>query len=94
VPSSRPEPTPLEVDDVRVVAVGTALWALLLVGLLPFRAELAREGRTWWFAMCAFGVALGVFGMWYCRRRRAALDRDAGAAFPSGDADELPPPLS
>jgi len=28
--------------------------------------------------MCGYGVALGLFGLWYVRRRRAAIDRDAG----------------
>jgi hypothetical protein len=32
--------------------------------------------------MCAYGVALGVFGLWYVRRRRAAIDRDAARGVP------------
>ena len=36
---------PLDVDGVRTVAVGTALWALAFVLLLPFYGRLEEEGR-------------------------------------------------
>jgi hypothetical protein len=32
--------------------------------------------------MCAYGVALGLFGLWYVRRRKAAIERDAARGVP------------
>lgn len=64
---------PLDVDGVRTVAVGTALWALAFVLLLPFYGRLADSGRLWWLWTCAAGFGLGVLGWDYCRRRRRTL---------------------
>jgi len=73
-----PDPAPLETDDVRVVAAGTAVWAVALVVLVVMRAAGVGDVQTWWIGMCGYGVALGLFGVRYCRRRRAAIARDAG----------------
>ena len=64
---------PLDVDGVRTVAVGTALWALAFVLLLPFYGRLADSGRLWWLWTCAAGFGLGILGWDYCRRRRRTL---------------------
>lgn len=63
---------PLDVDGVRTVEVGTVLFFLGFVGLLPFYGALREDGRTWWLWMCLAGMALGLFGIEYCRRRRKA----------------------
>ena len=73
---ARPDPTPLETDDVKVVAVGTAAWALGLLVLLVLAATDAAEVSNWWLGMCAYGIALGLFGIRYCQRRREAIERD------------------
>jgi hypothetical protein len=70
--AQRPDPAPLETDDVLVVAVGTALWALALVLLLLLRAT-GADVHDWWLVMCAAGALLGLLGVTYCRRRRAAI---------------------
>ena len=62
---------PLDVDGVRTVQVGTAVFFLGFLGLLPFYGALEDDGRTWWLWMCLAGVGLGLFGIEYCRRRRA-----------------------
>lgn len=62
---------PLDVDGVRTVAVGCALWAIAFVALLPFSGRLEESGRGWWLWTCLTGLALGLFGLEYCRRRRA-----------------------
>jgi len=61
---------PLDVDGVRTVQVGTALFALLFVALLPFYGHLQSTGRTWLLWMCLAGVGLGLLGIEYCKRRR------------------------
>lgn len=73
----RPDPPPLQTNDAVVVLVGTSLWAGALVVLAVLElGDLARV-RGWWIGMCGYGVALGAFGLWYVRRRRAAIERDA-----------------
>lgn len=66
---------PLDVDGVRTVAVGCVLWAVAFVGLLPFYGRLQDSGRGWWLWTCLAGLALGLFGLEYCRRRRARRAR-------------------
>ncbi len=79
---ARPDPPPLETDDVRLVAVGTAAWVLALLVLLVLAATDAVDVRGWWLGMCGYGIALGVFGVRYCQRRRAAIARDAARGIP------------
>ena len=66
------EVEPLDVDGVRTVEVGTALFFLGFVALLPFYGRLRDDGHTWWLWMCLAGVGLGSLGLEYCRRRRKA----------------------
>ena len=61
---------PLDVDGVRTVAVGTALWLVAFVLLMPFAGRLAETDRVWWLWTCLAGFGLGVIGWDYCRRRR------------------------
>jgi len=63
---------PLDVDGVRTVAVGTALWLVAFVAMLPFYGPLSDHGRTWWLWTCLAGFGLGLCGYEFCRRRRAA----------------------
>ncbi|MDQ1710748.1 MAG: hypothetical protein QOE45_198 [Frankiaceae bacterium] len=67
----RPDPPPVRTDDVRVVTVGTALWAVALVVAVVCRARLERAGHLWWVGTCAAGFALGLLGIAYTRRRAA-----------------------
>lgn len=76
----RPTPEPLDVDAVRVVTAGTVLWAVAGLVLLAFgRDWLADHDRTWWLWTCLAGFGLGLFGVWFCRRRRDRLGRRAAA---------------
>jgi hypothetical protein len=63
------EVQPLDVTGVRTVTVGTALFLLGFLALLPFHDQLSAEDRSWWLWTCAAGFGLGLFGMTYCRRR-------------------------
>jgi len=73
----RPDPGPLETDDVVIIGIGTAAWAVGLVVLLGLRLTGTVEVRDWWLGMCGYGIALGLYGMHYARRRHLAIARDA-----------------
>lgn len=75
----RPDPEPLDTDDVRVVGALTAAWAVALVVLVVARLA-GTDVQDWWLVMCAAGAALGVVGVRYCRRRQAAIARDRTTA--------------
>jgi hypothetical protein len=81
---------PLDVTGVRTVMVGTGLFVVALLALLPFADELRDDGRLWWLWTCGAGIALGLFGISYCRRRAAAIarsqDEDQGPADPGRSA--------
>ena len=64
---------PLDVTGVRTVMVGTALFVIAFVAMLPFTDELRDEDRLWWLWTSGAGIGLGLFGIRYCRRRAAAL---------------------
>jgi hypothetical protein len=61
---------PLDVDGVRTVEVGTAVFFVAFIALLPFYGRLEEDGHTWWLWSCLAGVGLGLLGLEYCRRRR------------------------
>lgn len=73
--ASRPEPSPLETNDVPTVLLGTALWAVALLILLVLLVADVTEVRGWWLGMCGYGIALGLVGTRTCQRRQAALAR-------------------
>lgn len=63
---------PLDVDGVRTLGVGTIIWALAFLLLLPFYGRLSADGHLWWLWTCAAGFGLGTLGWDHCRRRRNA----------------------
>jgi hypothetical protein len=69
-PERLPDPPPLETNDVVAVAVGTGLWVVLLVVLLFLHRTLERHHTTWWYGVCAAGIALGAVGLLVTARRR------------------------
>jgi hypothetical protein len=62
---------PLDVDGTRTVAVGSVLFLVAFVLLVPFYDRLQGAGRGWWLWTCLAGFGLGVIGWGYCRRRRS-----------------------
>jgi NO-binding membrane sensor protein with MHYT domain len=88
--SHRPEVEPLEADAVLVLGIGTVLWAVAFVGLLPFKATLRAHDASWWLWVCVAGVALGLLGMRVASRQRDRLRAAARSPVP----DPPPPPDS
>ncbi|MFF7632294.1 DUF2530 domain-containing protein [Kitasatospora sp. NPDC008050] len=87
-----PSPPPVEANDVAIVGGGTALWFLGFVVLLPLRGSLGHGHGNWpW--ICLAGGLLGLLGVWYCRARRAAIQRSrAEAAAAAGTGSPAGPP--
>ena len=71
----RPDPDPLETNDVLVVAMGTAAWAVALLLAVVLREQLDDQGRGSWVWVAAAGTFLGLVGLRHVRRRRAARNR-------------------
>ncbi|GAA1897100.1 DUF2530 domain-containing protein [Streptomyces sodiiphilus] len=69
----REAPEPLEGNIPAVVVTGTVIWALLFLGQLPFYRWYADRGHEWWIWSCLAGAGLGLWGLWYVRRREAAI---------------------
>ena len=65
--------SPLDVTGVRTVMVGTALFVLAFLAMLPFTDDLRDQDRLWWLWTSGAGIGLGLFGIQYCRRRAGAL---------------------
>jgi hypothetical protein len=68
-------PAPVDVDGVRSVTIGTALWVAAFVVLLAMRDRLVESGTQWWLWTCLAGAGLGLLGLEYTRRRRDAIAR-------------------
>jgi Protein of unknown function (DUF2530) len=85
-PPRRPDPEPLESDDVRIVALGTAMWLVALLAALVLHGRLDDHGNGDWVWIALAGAFLGLVGLRYVRRRRAELragpprDREADQA--------------
>ena len=73
----REAPAPLEGNVVATTVTGTVIWFALFVVQLPFYGWFADGGHEWWIWTCLAGTGLGLLGIWYVRRREAALSREA-----------------
>lgn len=63
-------PEPVEVDSRRVVLIGTALWFVGFVVLLPFYGWLGRHDHRIWLWTCLAGWILGLIGLALVRKHR------------------------
>jgi Protein of unknown function (DUF2530) len=79
----------MESDDVLVVTVGTALWAVGLVVTLVLHDRLSEHGNGDWVWIMAAGLFLGLAGIRHVRRRRTAL---RAAQTDTSRADGAPNP--
>lgn len=89
---NEPAIRPVDADGVAAVALGTAAWAVAgLVLLVFFRDDLDANGSSWWLWVCAVGAGLGLLGLPYVLKRRAAYQRhdaERHAAYQRHDADD------
>ncbi|EFQ82536.1 hypothetical protein HMPREF0063_11745 [Aeromicrobium marinum DSM 15272] len=67
------EVEPMDVDGVRTMVVGTIVWGVAALALVPFVGTLEESDRMWWLWAAVAGFGLGCIGIEYCRRRRNAL---------------------
>lgn len=69
---TKPAPEPVQVDFVRVMVVGTLVWAVAaLVAVV-----LGATGATGWLptAVCVTGAALGLVGINWAQRHRPRVE--------------------
>ena len=78
---------PMEVDLGRIVLIGTVLYALVAVVLLPLQSSLSHDGHGRWPWIAVSGVVLGLLGFCYVKRRDRAIARDAAKAVDAASAD-------
>ena len=69
---ARPVPAPVQVDSRRIVLIGTAIWFLAFVALLPFYGWLGRHDHRIWLWTCLAGWLLGLVGLLLVRKHRGA----------------------
>ena len=63
-------PEPMQVDSRRVVLIGTALWFVAFVVLLPFYDWLGQHDHRIWLWTCLAGWILGLIGLPLVRKHR------------------------
>ncbi len=76
-----PDPAPLETNDTATILAGTGLWVLALIVLLIMNPS---PDHRWWIWTCVAGIAFGLFGCWFVRRR----DRRGGGGDPSSTGEQ------
>lgn len=93
----REAPEPLEGNVVATITVITLAWCALFLVQIPFYGWYADHGHTWWLWTCLAAGSLGFVGVWYVRRRDAAIRRDAAGrsapdTAPDPRPEQSPPP--
>jgi hypothetical protein len=63
-------PPAVQINARRIVAIGTALWFLAFVALLPFYPWLGRHDHRVWLWTCLAGWILGLLGLAIMMRHR------------------------
>ena len=66
---------PLDVTGTRTILVGTVLFLVGGLAMLPVLGDLRDADRVWWLWVCVAGFGLGVFGYFYCLRRAGQMAR-------------------
>jgi hypothetical protein len=69
------EVQPMEVDVFRIVLVGTALYAVAFLIMLPLRTSLENAGHGRWPWIALSGFVLGLMGLVITYRRARRLQK-------------------
>lgn len=72
---AKKELTPLEVNGITAVTIGTGLWSVATLIMVLMRDQLEASGRSNWIAIGVCGIILGLLGMRYTKRRAARIER-------------------
>jgi len=70
------ELTPLEVNGITAVTIGTGIWSVATLIMVLMRDQLEASGRGDWIAIGVCGIFLGLLGMRYTKRRVARIERN------------------
>jgi len=70
------ELTPLEVNGITAVTVGTVIWSVATLIMVFMREQLEDAGRGNWIAIGVAGIVLGLLGIRYTKRRAARIERN------------------
>lgn len=73
--AERLELEPMEVDLMMIVGIGTVLFAVAFLILLPLHASLEHAGRGRWPWIALSGAVLGLMGLGYLRRRAQRMSK-------------------
>lgn len=65
-------PPAVQINARRIVAVGTVVWFVAFVALLPFWTWLGEHGHRVWLWTCLAGWLLGLLGLAIMVRHRRA----------------------
>ncbi len=65
-------PPAVQINARRIVAVGTGIWFVAFVALLPFWNWLHQHGHRIWLWTCLAGWLLGLIGLSIMLRHRRA----------------------
>ena len=67
--------TPLEVNGITAVTIGTGIWSVATLIMVLMRDQLEASGRSNWISIGVCGIILGLLGMRYTRRRAARIEQ-------------------
>ena len=74
--SQRNELSPLEVNGITAVTIGTGIWSAATLIMVLMRDQLEASGRGDWIAIGVCGIFIGLLGMRYTKRRVARIERN------------------
>ena len=75
VRGSKTELTPLEVNGITAVTIGTGIWSVATLIMVLMRDQLEASGRNNWIAIGVCGIILGLLGMRYTKRRATRIEQ-------------------
>ena len=67
--------TPLEVNGITAVTIGTGIWSVATLIMVLMRDQLEASGRSNWISIGVCGIFLGLLGMRYTKRRAARIEQ-------------------